>query len=255
MQRGEQMKKNVLIFGGSGALGREIIKKLLSQDMRIYATYHSHKESLEQLRKETDSSEENLSFLSCDVTEETQVQSVVDHVITEQKKIDVLINCVGTMELSLFMEKSKADWEKTITTNLTSVFSTCRAVVPHMMDQQEGVILNFSSLSGMYGMTGIVDYCAAKSGIIGFTKALAAELGRFGIRVNCISPGMIESEMTEQSREKVGKGIKKMIPLRRFGKPADISGIVAFLISEEAQYITGENLVVGGGAGSALPIG
>lgn len=243
------MRRNVLIFGGSGALGSEVVKTLLSKDMLIYATYRNHKEHLDEL------ADEHLVPIACDVTDSTSIQEVVDRVIQEQGKIDVLINCVGTMDLSLFVEKSQETWDKTIATNLTSVFSTCRAVVPHMLDQQEGVILNFSSVSGMYGMPGIVDYCAAKSGIIGFTKGLAAELGRFGIRVNCISPGMIESEMTTESRAKTGKGIKKMIPLRRFGKPEDISGVVAFLISEEACYITGENIVVGGGAGSALSIG
>lgn len=247
------MGEITILFGGSGAVGREIAKTLLSKDMTVYATYHHNGDRLDELKQSELGS--NLICLPCDVTDEKQVKEVVSQVISEHGKIDVLINCVGTMDQSLFIEKTKETWENTITTNLTSVFLTCREIVPHMMDEQNGVIINFSSISGMYGMPGIVDYCAAKSGIIGMTKGLAAELGRFGVRVNCVSPGMLETEMTKDSREKVGRGIKKMIPLRRFGTASEVSGVVAFLVSEEARYITGENIVVGGGAGSALSIG
>ena len=139
------------------------------------------------------------------------------------------------------------DWDSVIDANLKGVFNCCKAASRQMIEQKSGVIINISSMSGIIGLAGQSDYSAAKGGVIAFTKAIAKELAQFGIRVNAVAPGLIDTEMIGNIPDAVKKRFLEAIPLKRFGKPEEVAGIVKFLASKEASYITGETIVVSGG--------
>lgn len=242
------MTKIALVFGGSGGVGIEVCKRLLERGIVVFATYHMNKSKLDMI------SDENFNKVSCDVTNLNEVNQVVKKIKDEQHKIDILINCVGVSEEAFFVDKSVESWKKVIDTNLNSVFYACKAVVPIMLENFGGVIINVSSILGEFGIPGMVDYCAAKSAIIGFTRSLASEVARFDIRINAISPGMLNTSMTVEAQKQIGKQVKRLVPAKRFGTPNEVASLIIFLISDDAAYITGENIYVGGGLGRTLPV-
>ena len=244
------MSKVALVFGGSGAIGNETCKKL---DALGYITYFTYLKN-EKKAMEIVNSNKNVIARKCDIRNEREVQSLITDVSKEMKRIDVLVNCAGISKESLFVNKSTEEWKDVLETNLYSVFYTCKATIPIMLEQYSGVIINISSILGMFGIPGMEDYCAAKSAIIGFTQSLAAEVARFGIRVNCISPGMIDTEMSKGAQKQIGKSVKRLIPCKEFGTAQDVVNLIEFLVSSKSNYITGENILIGGGLGKTLPV-
>ncbi|MFB1050804.1 SDR family oxidoreductase [Paraliobacillus sp. JSM ZJ581] len=241
------MEKIALIFGGSGGVGVEICKKLIEKNITIYATYHNNKDNMNELTS-------YINRIKCNVTNPEEVSNVVNIVNEKHGKIDILINCVGLSDEAFITDKSFESWHKVIDTNLNSVFYSCRNVIPIMLENMSGVVINISSILGEFGIPGMTDYCAAKSAVIGFTKSLAAEVSRFDIRVNSISPGMLDTSMTKEAQKQIGKQVKRLVPMKRFGKSNEVASVVSFLISDESTYITGENIHIGGGLGRTLPV-
>lgn len=245
------MNKTAVVIGGSGAIGSEICKRLAAGNYNTYFTFWSNKASAGNLEQAVPGL---LHGIPCDVRNNEEVESLIEKVKKDCGGVDVLINCAGISGESLFVNKSIDEWKNVLETNLFSVFYSCRSVIPIMLEQYSGVIINISSILATFGIPGMEDYCASKSGIIGFTQSLASEVARFGIRVNCISPGMIDTQMSKGAQKQIGKSVKKLIPCKEFGTAENVADLMEFLISAKAGYITGENILVGGGLGKTLPV-
>jgi 3-oxoacyl-[acyl-carrier protein] reductase len=174
-------------------------------------------------------------------------QRVVDEVLKNFGKIDILINNAGITRDNLLLRMSEEDWDEVIETNLKGVFNFTKAVIKHMISQRSGKIINIASVVGLIGNPGQANYAASKAGIIGFTKALAKEVASRNIQVNVVAPGYVETEMTEKLSEEQKKRLFELIPAKRIAKPEEIAYVVKFLASPEADYITGQVIVVDGG--------
>jgi 3-oxoacyl-[acyl-carrier protein] reductase len=191
--------------------------------------------------------------VGCDVTVADQVEAAVDKVVAELGRIDILVNNAGIIRDNLLFKMSEEDWDTVIAVHLRGAFLCSRAAQRHMVSQRYGKIVNLSSISAL-GNRGQANYSAAKAGIQGLTRTLAIELGPFGINVNAVAPGFIATAMTDATARRMGvepeqfrEAIAAMVPLRRIGLPTDIAGVVSFLVSEDASYITGQTLYVDGG--------
>jgi 3-oxoacyl-[acyl-carrier protein] reductase len=169
--------------------------------------------------------------------------------VDEAGELDILVNNAGLTRDGLIARMPDEDWRDVIETNLSSVFYTCRAVARSMMKRRAGAIVNVSSIVGLHGNPGQTNYSASKAGIIGFTKALARELGLRGVRANVVAPGYIDTRLTREIAEELREAMLRSTPLSRFGEPEDVAGAVRFLCSDEASFITGEVLLVDGGLG------
>lgn len=185
--------------------------------------------------------------IKADVGNSTDVSRMFDEIDSRFGRLDVLVNNAGSAKPGLLMLMDEADWDSVITTNLKGVFNCAKAATRQMIARRKGSIINISSMSGITGLAGQTPYSAAKGGTIAFTKAAAKELAPFGIRVNAVIPGAIETEMLHDVPEDVRKRWLEMIPLKRLGRPDEVAGIVRFLASDEASYMTGEAVTVSGG--------
>lgn len=183
----------------------------------------------------------------CDCTKEEEVKNMVADIEKELGTIDILVNNAGITRDGLLMRMKEADWDAVLTTNLKSVYNCTKAVIKYMMKARSGRIVSISSVVGAMGNAGQANYAAAKAGIMGFTKAVAKEVASRGITVNAVAPGFIATDMTAVLPEKVVESLKAAIPMGRLGAPEDIAKAVAFLVSEDAAYITGQTLHVNGG--------
>lgn len=183
----------------------------------------------------------------CDVTCEDQVQNMVADIEKELGVIDILVNNAGITRDNLLMKMSEEDFDAVLNTNLKGAFNTIRHMSRYFLKQRAGSIINISSVSGVIGNAGQANYSASKAGVIGLTKSVARELSKRGITCNAVAPGFIETEMTEQMPESAKEAVKQQIPLQRTGKVEDIAGVVTFLASEKASYITGQVISVDGG--------
>ena len=186
-------------------------------------------------------------LVKTDVADAEACVAMVDEVVKAFGKIDILVNNAGITRDGLLMRMKEADWDAVLLTNLKSVFNCTKAAVKYMMKARCGRIVNISSVVGAMGNAGQANYAAAKAGILGFTKATAKEVAARGITVNAVAPGFIATDMTAVLPGKVGESLKAGIPMGRLGDPEDIAKAVAFLVSDEAAYITGQTLHVNGG--------
>ncbi len=191
--------------------------------------------------------------VACDVANNAQIQSAVEKVVAQFGRLDILVNNAGFARDSLIFKMSEEDWDAVINVHLKGSFLFCKAAQKHMVEQRYGKIVNTSSL-GAWGKRGQSNYSAAKMGLQGLTKTLAIELGPYNINVNCIAPGFIDTPMTRDTAVRVGMDFEDMlkkasaaIPMRRVGKPVDVANVIAFLVSDDASYVTGEVICVGGG--------
>ena len=226
--------KKVLVTGATGAIGEACVRAFADAGYFVYIHYRSKAEKAETLLAEIGEGE----LLQFDVRDKASVTAALSTL-----ELDVLVNNSGITKDNLFFWMSDDEWEDVVDTNLNGTYRVTKAVVENMIAKKNGAIINISSVSGIAGNAGQTNYSATKGGIIAFTKALALELGRYKIRVNCVAPGLIESDMTE---ELPLKELKKGIPLRRIGKPEDVSEVVFFL-ADKASYITAETINVSGG--------
>jgi 3-oxoacyl-[acyl-carrier protein] reductase len=238
--------KCALVTGGSRGIGRCTCFKLAEMGYHILVNYKSNAteaaKTLSQIQQNGGSGE----LLPFDVADKTQVAEVLGKWIEDntEKYIEILINNAGIKDDSLMLYMQDEQWENVIRNNLDSFFYVTRIVLNGMLLKKYGRIINIVSLSGLKGLPGQANYAAAKAGVISATKVLAQEVGRNGITVNCIAPGLIKTDMTEGLDE---NEMKKMIPVRRFGLPEEVAYAVGFLASKEAGYITAETLSINGG--------
>lgn len=230
--------KTALITGGAGGIGEAICRRLASDGYHIIINYAHSKDKAEAIASETGG--EALCF---DVSDEEQVSAAIASI----GSIDLLINNAGISEIGLFTGISNLKARNILDINLKGTMNCARAVLPAMIRAKSGNIINISSMWGQCGASCEVDYSASKAGVIGFTKALAKEVAPSGIRVNCVSPGFIMTEMNSRFSADDLELIKQDIPLGIFGEPRHIADAVAFLASEKSEYITGQILAVNGG--------
>ncbi len=226
--------KRVLVTGATGAIGEACVRAFADAGYFVYIHYRSQEAKAQAILDEI----KNGEIIYCDVRESESVKSAFGEL-----DLDVLVNNSGITKDNLFFWMKDEEWTDVIDTNLNGMYRVTKAVVEKMIAKKNCAIVNVSSVSGIAGNPGQTNYSTTKGGIIAFTKALALELGRYKIRVNCVAPGLIESEMTQ---ELPLKELKKGIPLRRIGRPEDVSEVVLFL-ADKASYITAETINISGG--------
>ena len=230
--------KKALVTGGTGGIGEAICRQLANEGYKVYVNYAHSKDKAKKIASETG------GIAVCfDVSDKKAVLSN----ISEIGGIDLLVNNAGVSKIGLFTDISGFDSDNILDINLRGAMNCARAVLPEMIRQKSGNIINISSMWGQCGASCEVDYSASKAGLIGFTKALAKEVAPSGIRVNCVAPGFIMTEMNRCFSEEDLELIKEDIPLGVFGEPHHIADAVSFLASERAEYITGQTLAVNGG--------
>lgn len=241
------MNKVAFITGGTRGIGRQIALTLSENNFDIVVNYRTENEALKTLKEEIENNNVNFYAVQGDVSNFNDTEKMVKEIIEKYSKIDVLINNAGITKDNLIARMKKEDFDDVINVNLIGTFNVTKNVVPYMMKQRNGSIINISSVVGINGNAGQSNYSASKAGIIGFTKSLAKELGSRNILVNAIAPGFIETQMTDVLKDEVKEEIVKKIPLRRTGKPQDVANVVKFLSSEDSSYITGQIIQVDGG--------
>ena len=239
--------KVAVVTGGSRGIGRAICIRLAAMGARVYINYVSRSEAAEETQAIIRQNGGSAEIIGFDVADSDAVQGAVKKVIGENGSIDILVNNAGITRDGLMARMKESDWDAVLDTNLKGAFLCAKAVSKEMMKKRWGRIVNISSVSGFAGNPGQVNYSAAKAGLTGLTKAMAREYASRNITVNGIAPGYIETEMTDQLSVEVREQIKKEIPLAVFGRVEDVAGAVAYLVSEDGQYITGQTLHVNGG--------
>jgi acetoacetyl-CoA reductase len=242
------MQRVALVTGGMGGLGEAICIKLAALGDKVVTTYSpSNKTAQEWLRKMNDMGY-GFKAYACDVADYDSCKDCVEQITKDLGPIDVLVNNAGITRDMTFKKMTKADWDAVIHTNLDSTFNMTKQVMDGMVDRGWGRVINISSVNGTKGAFGQTNYAAAKAGMHGFTKALALEVAKKGVTVNTISPGYIGTKMVMAiPQEVLDSKILPQIPQSRLGKPEEVAGLVAYLASEEAAFVTGANISINGG--------
>ena len=240
-------RKVALITGATRGIGKEIALELAQNGFDIAVNYRSMQEGMEDLKKEIEEYGVRCEFVGADVANFEQCESMVKETVEKFGKIDILVNNAGITKDGLIMRMKKEDFEAVIDINLIGTFNVTRNVIPYMIKQKSGRIINVSSVVGVAGNAGQTNYSASKAGIIGFTKSLAKEVASRNILVNAIAPGFIDTDMTKVLSDNVKEGINAQIPLRRMGSPKEVAKVVKFLASEDSSYITGQVINIDGG--------
>lgn len=235
--------KIALVTGASRGIGRAIAEKLIANGATVIgtATTESGAQAIGQYLGE------HGKGFALNVTDEQSIESVIDTIKTQYGDIDILVNNAGITRDNLLMRMKDDEWQDILDTNLTSVFKLSKALMRTMMKKRFGRIVTIGSVVGTMGNAGQANYAAAKAGLIGFSKSLAREVASRGITVNVVAPGFIETDMTQALSEEQRTNILAQVPANRLGDPKEIANAVAFLVSDEAAYITGETLHVNGG--------
>ena len=241
-------RKVALITGGSRGIGKAIAKKFAKEGYDIVINYVSESAELGKVKEEMiENRNVDILFVKADVTNYKGCEEMIKEVINKFGRIDVLVNNAGITKDGLLMRMKEEDFDKVIEVNLKGTFNVTKNVIPYMMKQRSGKIVNISSVVGIGGNAGQANYAASKAGIIGFTKSVAKELASRNILANCVAPGFIKTDMTDVLSDAVKENINKQIPLNKMGEADEVANAVYFLASEENTYITGQVLNVDGG--------
>ena len=234
--------KNILITGASGGIGNELVKKFVSLGGNVFGT-GTKTEKLDQIKKK----HPTIKVKKFDMSEHSRIEEFIDSVFLELGGLDILINNAGTNMDNLSLRMKDDEWKKVIDINLTSTFLLSKYSIKKMLKNKYGRVVNITSVVGHTGNLGQSNYSASKAGIIGMSKSLAAEYAKKNVTINCVSPGLIVSNMTMNIAEKMKLYLTSRIPMGKLGTGEDVSNCVAFLSSEHASYITGETIHVNGG--------
>lgn len=236
-----------VVTGGSRGIGRAIVNRLALSGAKVVINYFKNEENAKKVLEEIERKGGQGEILRFDVSQENEVNESFSYILKKYGKIDILINNAGITKDNLLIRMKSEEWHEVMKVNLDGVFYCTRASLRPMIKQHSGVIVNLTSVVGIMGNAGQANYCAAKAGIIGFTKAIAREVSSRNIRVNAVAPGFIETDMTDKLPEEVKKNILLSLPAGRFGTPEEVAELVYFLVSDSAKYITGQVIGINGG--------
>lgn len=239
--------KCAVITGASRGIGREIALKYAKEGANIVLNYRNSETEALQLKEELDKLGSNTLIIKANVSDFEEAERLIKEAKEVFGRVDILVNNAGVTKDSLIMRMKEEDFDSVIEVNLKGAFNCLKAVTPIMIRQKEGKIINMSSVVGVIGNAGQVNYCASKAGLIGMTKSLAREIGGKNINVNAIAPGFIDTDMTKVLSEDQKKNIMAQVPLKRLGQSEDIANLALFLASEQSNYITGQVIHVDGG--------
>ena len=234
--------KKILITGATGGIGKALVKKFTSLEGNILAT-GTKNEKLDLLKKEFP----EINILKFDISEHSKIEEFIENVNSQLTSLDVVVNNAGITLDNLSLRMKNEEWQKVIDINLTSTFLLCKYATKKMLKNKYGRIVNITSIVGHTGNIGQANYAASKSGMIGMTKSLAIEYAKKNITLNCVSPGFIQSNMTDNILESIKAVLTSRIPMSKLGSGEDVANTVAFLSSGAASYITGETIHVNGG--------
>ena len=234
--------KKILITGATGGIGNSLVKKFLSLEGSVLAT-GTNSEKLDSLKKEFP----NISVLKFDISEHSKIGEFIENANSQLVGLDILVNNAGITMDNLSLKMKDEEWRKVIDINLTSTFYLCKHAIKKMLRNKYGRIVNITSIVGHTGNLGQANYSASKAGMVAMSKSLAIEYAKKNITINCVSPGFIQSKMTDKIVESIKAVLTSKIPMSKLGSGEDVSNTVAFLSSDAASYITGETVHVNGG--------
>lgn len=236
-----------IVTGGSRGIGRAVCERLAKNGTIVIINYNHNVQSAEEVYNHIQSFGGLCEIYRADVTDEDRIRTMFQYVYEKYGRIDILINNAGVVaDRPLFMMKY-GEWEKVINTNLCGIITCTQSVLKYMIKMKSGRIINMSSVGGIIGGVGQTNYAASKAAVIGFTRSLATEVCKYGITVNAVAPGFVETEMVKTLSEKTTSKNKGIIPLKRYALPEEIASVIAFLASSESEYITGQVLIADGG--------
>lgn len=241
--------KNAIITGGSQGIGTATSLILAQEGANVCLTYRKHKEEAEAVRDQIIAMGRKAICGQCDIASFAQAEAVIKAAVEAFGRVDILVNNAGMNWDGVCWKMTEEQWDRVLEVNLKGYFNFTRHAAPLFKDQKYGKIINVTSINGMRGKFGQTNYSASKAGIIGYTKAVAKELGGFGVNVNAVAPGLIETPMLKESeaRDKIVDMAMAEIVLKRVGQPEDMAHVVAFLASDRARHVTGEVIKVDGG--------
>ncbi|MGA9116942.1 MAG: 3-oxoacyl-[acyl-carrier-protein] reductase [Bacteroidota bacterium] len=238
---------NALVTGGARGIGRAITAELLADGARVAVLDRSFPDDFEPFAETHRAAGRTVQAVTADVTDTAGTEAACEAVLREFGTIDILVNNAGITRDKLLPRMTEEEWDSVLKVNLKGAFNTMRVVARAMMRQRRGKIINISSVVGLIGNVGQANYAASKAGLFGLTKSVAKELAGRNVNVNCVAPGFVETEMTAALTPDQREALLGQIPFRRTSRPEEIAGIVAFLASEKAAYITGQIIAVDGG--------
>ncbi|MEK7248705.1 MAG: 3-oxoacyl-ACP reductase family protein [Chloroflexota bacterium] len=241
--------KVALVTGGSRGIGREICSRLAEHCAAVAINYNKSQAEAEQLRDQIVAAGGKAVVIQADVRIPEDTERLVDETVSQLGRLDVLVNNAGFNRDTLILRMSLADWDEVMDMNLRAVFLCTKAALRPMMKGRWGRVINIGSVSGIAGNAGQANYAAAKSGLVGFTRAVAREMGSRNVTANLIMPGLVITELTKDIRPEIVAGVKQRLMIDRLGAPTDVAACVVFFASDEGGYVTGQVLSVDGGLG------